>query len=232
VKRKALRHKAMERIASKQVADEKGTLSVTAGVTQKGTESPAKRYAALKPWIGLANGEAVGALRLGEAAWHLTPTMREILSKPVRRALERLVAARPLLSSAEFPKWWIERGAKYATEISLGWREHDLPYERQVFADLVLTLDGRLQRNPINVRDSFVNALAGAELDRVRQCGVCDRFFFARRTDQKACGKPCNQTRRVREWRKKAEYELRRKFRRSGVELPEELKPKRKERKR
>jgi predicted nucleic acid-binding Zn ribbon protein len=65
----------------------------------------------------------------------------------------------------------------------------------------------------------FLAALEGIEAMRVRQCPVCNRFFFALRKDQKACSKQCNAVRRVREWRaNQAQYEYRRKLKQAGLE--------------
>jgi hypothetical protein len=71
----------------------------------------------------------------------------------------------------------------------------------------------------------FLAALEGVEAARVRQCPVCKRFFFALRQDQKACSKPCNAARRVRDWRaKQANYEYRRKLRGAELEAGERSK--------
>ncbi len=64
----------------------------------------------------------------------------------------------------------------------------------------------------------FLAALDGAEAQRVRQCPMCGRFFYALRKDQKACSKRCNVARRVREWRaSQARHEYRRKLRKAGL---------------
>jgi hypothetical protein len=64
----------------------------------------------------------------------------------------------------------------------------------------------------------FFDALEGVAADSVRQCESCDRLFFALRKDQKACSKPCNARRCVRQWRAlQAKYEYQRKLKRAGV---------------
>jgi hypothetical protein len=78
--------------------------------------------------------------------------------------------------------------------------------------------NGLVATSLVDPYKDFLTALAGVELARVRQCGVCSRFFFALRKDQKACSKLCNGTRRVRDWRaNQAKHEYRRKLRASGI---------------
>jgi len=63
----------------------------------------------------------------------------------------------------------------------------------------------------------FLLAIEGVEATRLRQCPVCKHFFFALRKDQKACSKPCNAVRRVRDWRaNQAQHEYRRKLKGAG----------------
>jgi hypothetical protein len=65
----------------------------------------------------------------------------------------------------------------------------------------------------------FLDALARAEPGRLRCCPICKKIFYALRRTQKTCSKPCNQNRRVREWRvKQSEYEYNRKLRPAGAE--------------
>jgi hypothetical protein len=49
----------------------------------------------------------------------------------------------------------------------------------------------------------FGLAVRDAEVSRIRQCAICDRFFYAVRLDQKACSRRCNHIRHTRAWRKK-----------------------------
>jgi hypothetical protein len=51
--------------------------------------------------------------------------------------------------------------------------------------------------------DSFAFAVKGKEASRIRQCGVCNSFFWAYRADQKCCGKKCSNAYRVRRHREK-----------------------------
>jgi hypothetical protein len=67
----------------------------------------------------------------------------------------------------------------------------------------------------------FLRALEGSDISRVRQCPICNHFFWALRKDQKACSKKCNAVRRVRDWRANQEqHEYNRKLRGSGL-LPQ-----------
>lgn len=54
--------------------------------------------------------------------------------------------------------------------------------------------------------DEFLRALEGCDVARIRVCPICRRFFYAARSDQKACAKPatCGQTHRQ---RTKREYD-------------------------
>jgi len=64
----------------------------------------------------------------------------------------------------------------------------------------------------------FLGVLEGTGVTRVRQCPICDRFFWAFRKDQKACSKRCNAVRRVRDWRANQEqHEYKRKLRGAGL---------------
>lgn len=73
----------------------------------------------------------------------------------------------------------------------------------------------------------FLAALNGVDASRMRQCLVCNHFFFALRKDQKACSKRCNAVRRVRDWRaNQARHEYRRKLRGAGLLKPARTKRK------
>lgn len=66
--------------------------------------------------------------------------------------------------------------------------------------------------------NDFLSHLQGAEVGRIRLCENCAAFFYAKRTDQKACSKRCNSARRVRAWRNKRDrYEYARKLKSAGV---------------
>ena len=81
--------------------------------------------------------------------------------------------------------------------------------------------DGAVAPQYLDPYNDFLVALKGISATRVRQCSVCNHFFFALREDQKACSKRCNAVRRVREWRaNQAGHEYRRKLREAGLLTP------------
>ena len=47
----------------------------------------------------------------------------------------------------------------------------------------------------------IASALASAEADRIRECGLCRRIFWAGRSDQKCCIPKCSKVLRTRRWR-------------------------------
>jgi hypothetical protein len=49
--------------------------------------------------------------------------------------------------------------------------------------------------------------LKGVERERIRQCPICEKIYWAGRTDQPACGKRCNNVRRSRDQRRKSQDE-------------------------
>jgi len=86
-----------------------------------------------------------------------------------------------------------------------------------VFDSFTIDADGlvRVRSGPWGF---FRDAIRGLPAARFRCCRVCDKFFFARRSNMKACSRRCAQIERTRRWRaKQAELEVRRKFKRRGV---------------
>jgi hypothetical protein len=54
----------------------------------------------------------------------------------------------------------------------------------------------------------FLLALGTAESRKIRRCPVCDKFFYAQRTDQLACSRPCANVERQRKFRRsRPQYE-------------------------
>ena len=47
----------------------------------------------------------------------------------------------------------------------------------------------------------IASALASAEADRIRECDICGRIFWAGRSDQKCCTPKCAKVLRTRRWR-------------------------------
>jgi hypothetical protein len=58
--------------------------------------------------------------------------------------------------------------------------------------------DGKIDSWFINPLELFLADLRGAEVDRIRECSVCRRLFFANRKDQPCCKPACANVRRVR----------------------------------
>lgn len=50
-------------------------------------------------------------------------------------------------------------------------------------------------------RDDFMRAIEGVEVERLRRCAICSKFFWAGRLDQQCCSKNCANTLRNRRWR-------------------------------
>jgi len=56
----------------------------------------------------------------------------------------------------------------------------------------------------IQLRDNDIaDCLIGIEADRIRTCETCSNFFWAGRSSQKCCSKPCANRLRVKRWREK-----------------------------
>ena len=54
------------------------------------------------------------------------------------------------------------------------------------------------------------NVLRGVEIDRIRRCTACSRWFYARRQDKRACSTKCASLVRMRDKRSKAKYAINR----------------------
>ena len=87
-------------------------------------------------------------------------------------------------------------------------------------SDVSLTCEnGVIRVETFSPLATFFETLVGIEVARVRVCPICNKVFYALWITQMACSQRCNQTRRVREWRKsQARYEQNRKFKRAGVQ--------------
>jgi hypothetical protein len=57
-----------------------------------------------------------------------------------------------------------------------------------------------------------IDPLEGIEADRIRQCPICEKIFWAARRDQCCCERKCARTLRTRRWRRRylPHYKLRR----------------------
>lgn len=95
----------------------------------------------------------------------------------------------------------------------------------EFWGEFMVARDGRLRRSCIDPHFEFKAALVGIQLERLRQCEICERFFYAVPIDRKTCSKKCNNTRRVKEWRaKQAKHEYNRKLRSAGALPPSKRK--------
>jgi hypothetical protein len=78
--------------------------------------------------------------------------------------------------------------------------------------------EGVVKTEWIELFADFLKALEGVDARCLRRCPICQRVFFARRKDQKACSKRCNAVRRVRLWRENQDrHEYQRKLRSAGL---------------
>jgi hypothetical protein len=77
-------------------------------------------------------------------------------------------------------------------------------------------------------RDQFLPALEQCDVRRIRVCPICDKLFFALRTDQQACSPKCSRPYRARQFRLRAkQYEQNRKKNRRRKAAREALRRKR-----
>lgn len=198
----------------------KGTRShkrnANATTTPDKLDSPRRRYATLSPWLVIANGETPerGPLFTGNAYFDFTAGTRLAFERAVKSGFASLcsMAARLHTEEADWAKRCAQAG--YGPPVRLMWETSlDEPY-----SELRLRLDGQLEINPVDPHATFVRALEGAELQRFRTCAVCHKFFYAIRSDQKACSSRCATALRVRKWRAdQPKYEQNRKFKTAGV---------------
>lgn len=199
--------RAIDEKSLKQPRKPKGKLPVTqsANVTSNNQKGPGQRYELLKPWLKLANGEMVGPVfQVANREFHLVEPFYESLRGSVKAWLEYL--CRPELRS-HVESWFqrLEGVVKDPVQRSQfrGPTIHVPPWKAEggeFWGEFVIEA-GRLRDNPANLRDVFKLALCGAEINRLRQCGICRHFFYAIPIDRKTCSEKCNTRRRVRDWR-------------------------------
>jgi hypothetical protein len=79
--------------------------------------------------------------------------------------------------------------------------------ERSLYAELDID-----DRGEIIVRqDGWLEALIGVQADRLRECEICRRIFWAEDTRSRACPTRCNNALRQRKWRERQyQYEANR----------------------
>lgn len=91
-----------------------------------------------------------------------------------------------------------------------------LPYSMSLKANCLSISFGNLYIDKSDVirfsPPPIARILDGVEADRIRECEVCQKFFWAGRIDQKACTTKCAKVLRSRRWREKylTNYKLRR----------------------
>jgi hypothetical protein len=174
-------------------------------VTGNRRSEPQRCYEILKPWLDLANGETIGPVfRVAKREFNLVDPFYESLRGSVKAWLEYL--CQPELRS-HVKSWFqrLEQEVKDPVQRSHVPRPaiHVPPWKAEggeFWGEFVIEA-GRLRDNPANLRDVFKLALCGAEIDRLRQCGICRHFFYAIPIDRKTCSEKCNTRRRVRAWR-------------------------------
>ena len=208
------------------VAPRKRQLSVTEAdaVTHTARLLPAKRYAALQPWLDFANAAS--------------PLVRDVpFRRPQRErhTSEALSALRGFVErvpeDGSFPAGTLRRflkpsppsglgadaGAKSIADLAdnvIGVLEYCvdrpspvLPPSYRVAAQgqtLVSVEAGRVALEVLpDPLELFLRALEGTETDRLGRCPICDRFFFAIRTDRRACSRACGTALRVRQHRQR-----------------------------
>jgi hypothetical protein len=205
-------------LTSKPVAPKKRVTSVTP--TLSAPPPAEKRYAPTGPrseddrltlWLAVGNGRATSPLEFPEITFILPPQSLESLQQSVEATLDRIVRLAERLRM-DFSRLTRLRntGVPHADIVSLAWGGDGI----DLGGDLALGLDGRLTDATGNLRKMFIEALRGTELWRFNRCQICNQFFYAARSDRKACSKLCNTALRVRRWRKKqSDYELNRKLR-------------------
>lgn len=207
-------------------------------VTAISREKPFERYKRLKPWLELGN-LATPVLDEGTDDASSLDEMRG----PALRFIGEAVAT-PDFPADGMRAWFKESADKHESGKQLFQLALDVARaflfcvgeEPEGFAFEDGPRDTSRLRNKNGLlyvetfdpyRDNFLPAIRLVELERIRRCPICRKFFFALRaktksdtdTSSKACSRKCNQVRRVREWRaKQSTYLQNRKFRSYGLE--------------
>jgi len=210
------------------VAPQKPQLSVTdiVNVTHADRSSPAKRFAALQPWLDFANASSSlvrdvpfrrpqrerhtsAAL---SALWGFVERARETDSFPAGLLRQFLKPPSPETGLDA------DAGVKSVADLAdnvIGILDYcvDKPlspvpppfYRVASECQTEVSIEaGRVARNTIgDPLEPFLRALEGTETDRIGRCPICDRFFFAIRTDRRACSRACGTVLRVREYRQR-----------------------------
>lgn len=93
------------------------------------------------------------------------------------------------------------RGLIRITHEPSGLKRHALQFFHRIsiHASLTVADDGTVKIN----LDSFADAINGVDATRIRECGDCQRVFWAKRKDQSCCSKDCANRFHVRRHREK-----------------------------
>lgn len=223
----SLPHKEICDNSFTHIAPRKRQLSVTESddVTHTARLLPAKRYAALQPWLDFANAasplvrdvpfrrpqrerhtsEALSALRgfverVPETDSFPAQLLRWLLSPPSQSGLEVGAGAKIVSDLADNIIGILDYCADKPSSPVLP------PFYRVAAQGLtqVSVEAGRIARKAIgDPLEPFLRALEGTETNRIGHCPICDRFFFAIRTDRRACSRACGTALRVREHRQR-----------------------------
>ena len=227
-----LRHLGLPRkeIRDKSVTDvapRKRQLSVTKTehVTHTTRLLPAKRYAALQPWLDFANAAAPLVRNVSfrrpqrerqtsealSALWGFVERAPETDSFPAQ-------LLRELLKPSPESGLGADAGAKIIADLAdqvIGILDYcvDRPsspvpppfYRVAAQSQTMISVEtGCVARKAIgDPLEPFLRALEGSEANRIRRCPFCDRFFFAIRKDRPACSRVCGTALRVREHRQR-----------------------------
>jgi hypothetical protein len=209
------------------VAPKKRQQSVTKAddITHLTRVSPAKRYAALQPWVDFAHaarplvrdvsfkrpqrerqtGEALAALgefvdRASETDNFPAELLRGLLKPSPESGLGADAGAKIIADLADqvigILDYCVDRPSSPVPP----------PFYRVAAQGqtLISVETGCVARKAIgDPLEPFLRALEGSEANRIRRCPFCDRFFFAVRKDRPACSRVCGTALRVRKHRQR-----------------------------
>src|SRR5262245_22742079 len=97
--------------------------------------------------------------------------------------------------------------ARQARRRRIGNSEPELPSVESLEEFLGLSVEAFLKIGSdglIQLKDNDIaDCLIGIEADRIRRCETCSKLFWAGRSSQNCCSKPCANRLRVKRWREK-----------------------------
>jgi hypothetical protein len=201
------------------------SVTKTEDVTHTTRLLPAKRYAALQPWLDFANAAAPLVRNVSfrrpqrerqtsealSALWGFVERAPETDSFPAQ-------LLRELLKPSPESGLDADAGAKRVADLSdnvIGILDYcvDKPSSPVPPPFYCVASQGQTRvsieagcvaRKAIgDPLEPFLRTLEGTETNRIGRCPICDRFFFAIRTDRRACSRACGTALRVREHRQR-----------------------------